>query len=169
MRKRAPMPPARTVFTDPVHVLAFGFGLGLSRVAPGTVGTLAALPMILLGAGWPLWAQGALALAVTLVGFPICGVSAARLGSHDHPGIVWDEIAGWLITMLLVPVTVGTVLAGFLLFRAFDIVKPWPIGWLDRRVAGGLGIMIDDVLAGIMASLALWLGYSGWTHFMTAS
>jgi len=161
MRKYAPMPPLRVVFSDPVHFLAFGFGLGLSRWAPGTVGTLAALPFILLSAAWPLWAQALLTLIVTLVGISLCGVSARRLDTHDHPGIVWDEIAGWMITMLVVPVTLYTLLAGFLLFRFFDILKPWPISWLDRHLKGGLGIMMDDVIAGIMAAIVLFLGYSG--------
>ncbi|MDQ2068542.1 phosphatidylglycerophosphatase A family protein [Natronospira bacteriovora] len=161
MRKHAPMPPARTVFGDPVHFLAFGFGLGLSRRAPGTVGTLAALPFILLSAAWPLWAQLLLVLLVTVGGIAICGISARRLQSHDHPGIVWDEIAGWMITMLVVPVTLTTLIAGFLLFRLFDILKPWPISWLDRHLHGGAGIMMDDVLAGVMAAVLLYLGYSG--------
>lgn len=166
MRKYAPMPSARTVFTDPVHCLAFGFGLGLSPRAPGTVGTLAALPLILVSAAWPFWAQLALVAVVTVAGVWICGVSAARLGSHDHPGIVWDEIAGWLLTMLLVPLNPATLVAGFLLFRLFDIVKPWPIAWLDQKVAGGLGIMLDDVIAGIMAALSLYLGYIVVTQFL---
>lgn len=165
MRKHAPFPPAATVFSQPVHLLAFGFGLGLSRKAPGTVGTLAALPFILLSAQWPLWGQGLLVLAVTLAGFWICGESARRLDSHDHPGIVWDEIAGWLITMLVVPVSLWTLLAGFLLFRLFDILKPWPIGLLDRRLDGGLGIMMDDVLAGVMAAALLWGGYAFWVAY----
>ncbi|MCP1727137.1 phosphatidylglycerophosphatase A [Natronospira proteinivora] len=165
MRKHAPFPPAVTVFTQPVHFLAFGFGLGLSRKAPGTVGTVAALPLILLSATWPLWAQGLLALLVTLAGFWICGESARRLNSHDHPGIVWDEIAGWLITMLVVPVTLWTLVAGFLLFRFFDVLKPWPISLLDRHVGGGVGIMMDDVLAGVMAAVLLWGGYAFWVFY----
>ncbi|MEA5444506.1 phosphatidylglycerophosphatase A [Gammaproteobacteria bacterium AB-CW1] len=170
MRKHAPMPPARQVFTDPVHFLAFGFGLGLSPKAPGTVGTLAALPFLLLSAQWHFMAQLALAVAVCLVGIWICGESARRLDSHDHPGIVWDEIGGWLVTMLLVPINPLTLVAGYLLFRFFDIVKPWPIRWLDRHVHGGLGIMLDDIIAAVMAGLVLWIGYSwhvgDFTHAM---
>jgi len=163
MRKQAPFPPAATVFGQPVHFLAFGFGLGLSRRAPGTVGTLAALPFILLYATWPLWAQLLLTGLVCLLGFWICGESARRLDSHDHPGIVWDEIAGWMITMLVVPITPWTLLAGFLIFRFFDIVKPWPIILLDRHLKGGVGIMMDDILAGLMSAAILWLAYLYWT------
>jgi phosphatidylglycerophosphatase A len=151
-REAVANPPAATVFRDPVHFLAFGFGLGLAPRAPGTVGTLAALPFLWLSAAWPLWAQSLLVVLVCVVGVWICGESARRLQAHDHPGIVWDEIAGWLITMLVVPLTWYWLLAGFLVFRFFDIVKPWPISVADRRLHGGLGIMADDWLAGIFAA-----------------
>lgn len=78
-------------------------------------------------------------------------------GGHDHPGIVWDEFAGLFVTMIAVPVTWGTVLAGFILFRLFDILKPWPISWLDKKVSGGLGIMLDDLVAGVFALAILHL------------
>ena len=97
-------------------------------------------------------------VVVALAGIWICGWSAARLGVHDHPGIVWDEIAGYLVTMTLAPAGLGWLVAGFVLFRVFDILKPWPIGWLDRRVGGGLGIMLDDLVAGIFAFCCLQLG-----------
>ena len=77
------------------------------------------------------------------------------LGVHDHRGIVWDEIVGFLVTMTAVPVSWRVILAGFVLFRLFDILKPWPIGWLDRHVGDGLGIMLDDLLAGVLAALVL--------------
>ena len=99
---------------------------------------------------------------VVLVGIWLCGKAARDLGVHDHPGIVWDEVAGYLVTMLAAPTGWLWIVAGFLLFRLFDIWKPWPIGWLDRRVGGGLGIMLDDLVAGGFAwlcvqGLALWL------------
>lgn len=145
---------------NPVHFLAFGFGSGLAPKAPGTFGTLAALPVWWLAAQLPLWGYVVVLLAVIAVGPYLCGRTAEDLGVHDHGGIVWDEIAGFLLTMLLVPVSWYTALAGFLLFRLFDIAKPWPIGWLDRQVEGGTGIMVDDLVAGLYAlgclHLLLW-------------
>lgn len=143
---------------NPVHLLAFGFGSGLAPRAPGTFGTLAALPLWWLLAQTPLWCYLAVTLLVIAVGIPLCARTARDLGVHDHSGIVWDEIAGFLVTMVAVPVSVWSALAGFLLFRLFDITKPWPIGWLDRRVGGGTGIMVDDLLAGLYAALLLHLG-----------
>lgn len=146
---------------NPVHFLAFGFGSGLAPKAPGTFGTLAALPVWWLAAQLPLWGYVVVLLAVIAVGPYLCGRTAEDLGVHDHGGIVWDEIAGFLVTMLLVPVSWYGALAGFLLFRLFDIAKPWPIGWLDRQVEGGTGIMVDDLVAGLYAlgclHLLLWL------------
>ncbi len=140
---------------NPVHFLAFGFGSGLSPKAPGTMGTLAALPVWYLLAQLPLAGYVAGLLLVVAVGPYLCGKTARDLGVHDHGGIVWDEIAGFLLTMLLVPVSVWTALIGFALFRLFDIVKPWPIGWLDKHVHGGTGIMLDDLLAALYAGVCI--------------
>lgn len=142
---------------NPVHLLAFGFGSGLMPKAPGTFGTLAAVPFYLLMAQLPLAGYLAVLLLVILAGIPICGRTSRDLGVHDHGGIVWDEFAGFFLTMTAVPLAWQWVVAGFLLFRLFDILKPWPIGWLDRRVGGGLGIMLDDLLAGGFAWLVLQL------------
>lgn len=145
------------IIKDPVLFLAFGFGSGLAKNAPGTFGTLAAIPI------YVLLMQGnsiLYALAVILVlisGVWICGRAADKLGVHDYGGIVWDEIAGLLITLWGAPYSWQTVVVGFVLFRFFDIVKPWPIKWADKQVSGGLGIMLDDVLAGIFAGLLLWI------------
>lgn len=154
-----PQTPPR--MTNPVHFLAFGFGSGLSPWAPGTMGTVAAIPIWWLASQFGLLVYVIVLLAVIAVGPYLCGRTSADMGVHDHGGIVWDEIAGFLLTMLLVPVTPLWCLAGFVLFRLFDIVKPWPIGWLDRRVPGGMGIMVDDLVAAVYAAallqLALWL------------
>ncbi len=135
----------------PTGWLAFGFGSGLAPVAPGTMGTLAALPLYCLLSVLPLWAYTLLVLAAFVVGVYVCGITSKRLGVPDYGGIVWDEFVGLWITLAAVPLHWKTLLAGFALFRLFDILKPWPIGWLDKKVHGGLGIMLDDALAGLYA------------------
>lgn len=144
------------------HLLAFGFGAGCSPKAPGTMGTLLAVAVYLPLSRLPLAAYSAVLLVVIVSGIWLCGKAARDLGVHDHPGIVWDEIAGYLLTMLAAPAGLLWVGVGFVLFRLFDIWKPWPIRWLDRRVGGGFGIMLDDLVAGAAAALcmqglALWL------------
>jgi len=146
----------RTVFTSPVHFLAFGFGSGLAPWAPGTAGTLVAVVL-----EWPMRAQSfeirlLVATAMFAVGIWICGESARKLDAHDHPGIVWDEFAGYFLTMLLAPSGWIWSLVGFALFRFFDILKPWPIREIDHRLGGGIGIMVDDTLAGVFAGAILW-------------
>lgn len=141
--------------TDPVHFLAFGFGTGLSPKAPGTVGSLVAFPFFALMHGWDVFAYAAALLLLFGVGVYLCGESARRLGEEDYGGIVWDEIVGMLITLYGLPWAWEWLLLGFVLFRFFDIVKPWPVSWSDRCVKGGLGIMLDDVLAGVYAALVI--------------
>lgn len=143
---------ARQVFADPALFLAFGFGSGLSRKAPGTMGTLAALPVYWLFSQFGLMSYGVLTAIAIIAGIWICDSAANKLGEHDFGGIVWDEVAGFLVAMWWVPMAWETVLAGFALFRLFDIMKPWPIRWVDRRVSGGFGIMLDDVLAGMLTA-----------------
>jgi phosphatidylglycerophosphatase A len=163
--KRYPPVTPRAVFRDPVHLLAFGFGSGLIRPAPGTWGTLAAVPFYLLIAPLPWWCYLAVVLLATLLGLWLCGESARRLGVHDHPGIVWDEFVGLWITLLAAPAGWIWLLLGFLLFRFFDAVKPWPIRWFDRHVHGGLGIMLDDVIAGLLSLAGLQLAAWGWARY----
>lgn len=156
-------PPARVVFGNPAHFLAFGFGSGLSPIAPGTAGTLAAIPIYLLLRLLPQYAYIGLTLLALVVGFWICGRSSRLLGVHDHRGIVWDEIVGYLITMAWAPQGWIWVILGFLIFRVFDVLKPWPANWADRRLHGGVGIVMDDVFAGIYALIVIQLvAYSGW-------
>lgn len=135
----------------PYHWLAYGFGSGLSPWAPGTLGTIAAIPLYLLLRPLPLaWYIAVLSL-LFFIGIWACGRTALELGEHDPSAIVWDEVLGYLVTMIAAPRGWGWVLLGFVLFRFFDILKPWPIHVLDRKVKGGLGIVIDDILAGSMA------------------
>jgi len=145
----------RLSLKNPVHFLALGFGSGLAAKAPGTFGTLAAIPLYLLMAPLPwAWYLGLTLLSV-LAGIYICDKAAKDMGVHDHGAIVWDEVAGLLITMIAAPAGWVWLLIGFGLFRFFDIIKPWPIRWLDAKVEGGFGIMIDDVLAGVFAFIGL--------------
>lgn len=147
----------KQILTDPVLFLAFGFGSGLARKAPGTCGTLAAIPVYCLFAQTPLLIYSLLTITAMLIGISLCGIAADKLGEHDFGGIVWDEVAGYLITMWFVPFSWQATLVGFILFRIFDIFKPWPIKWVDQHVHGGFGIMLDDVLAGIFAGGLLML------------
>ena len=147
---------------DPVHLLAAGFGSGLSPKAPGTAGTLAAVPLYLLMAPLPLPLYLGLCAALFGLGVWVCGRAARDMGVHDHPGIVLDEMIGYLVTMTAAPPGVVWMVAGFVLFRCFDILKPWPVGALDRRVEGGLGIMLDDLVAGFMALGLLQLAAAWW-------
>ena len=146
-----------TVMHSPVHLLAFGFGSGLAAKAPGTFGTLAAVPLYCLFALLPLSVYVVILLVAFVAGVWLCGESSRRLGVHDHGGIVWDEFVGFWLTMVAAPFSLTAVVLGFILFRIFDIWKPWPIRWADHRVEGGLGIMLDDVLAGIYAAVCLHL------------
>ncbi len=143
---------------SPYHWLAFGFGSGLLPKAPGTWGTLTAIPLYLLMADLPLAYYLSLTALLFLLGIPVCTRVGRELGVHDHSAIVWDEVVGFLLTMTALPKEWPWILAGFLAFRLFDILKPWPIGPVDQRVHGGLGVMADDLLAGLMALGLLHLG-----------
>ncbi len=145
------------VWQDPAYFIAFGFGSGLMPVAPGTWGTLAAMPVYLLIAhtAWPIYLT--LTVLAFFLGVFICDKVSSELGVHDFSGIVWDEVVGYLLTMCSAPVGLGWMLLGFCLFRLFDIWKPEPIRMVDQRVKGGLGIMLDDVLAAVPAFLIMQL------------
>lgn len=141
--------------SDPVHLLAAGFGCGLARRAPGTVGTAAGVVLYLALTPLPLPVYLGLTLGLFLLGVWICGRAAHDLDAHDHPSIVFDEMIGYLVTMAGAPLSIGWIALGFVLFRFFDIVKPWPISLLDRKVPGGFGIMLDDLAAGLAALAVL--------------
>jgi phosphatidylglycerophosphatase A len=152
------MAEGRPDWSNPVHLLAFGLGSGAVPKAPGTAGTIAAIPLyLLLQPLAPLYYL-LLTAVLFLAGIWLCGRTSRDLGVHDHGGIVWDEWVGFLFTLWLAPAGWIWLLAGFVLFRLFDILKPWPIGWLDRRIGGGLGIMLDDLLAGLYGFALLQLG-----------
>jgi phosphatidylglycerophosphatase A len=147
------------LLAHPAHFLALGFGSGLAPRAPGTFGTLAAFPLYFLMQSAPfywLWMA-----AFVVLGVWVCEVTGRALGVSDHGGIVWDEIAAFLLILPFAPATLAGYAAAFALFRLFDIWKPFPIGWLDARVKGGLGVMLDDLLAALYAGLVLW-GIAPW-------
>jgi phosphatidylglycerophosphatase A len=147
--------PTLKSLADPVHFFALGFGTGLAPFAPGTFGSLVGLAFALSLAPLGLWWNVLAIVAAVAAGVWICGESARRLGVHDHPAIVWDEVAGMMIAMLAAPDAWWGAPLAFVLFRFFDIAKPWPIREVDHGMAGGAGIMLDDVLAGIFAALVL--------------
>ena len=165
--------PAHASLTDQlVYWLGLGLGSGLPRRAPGTWGTVGGLLV-----GIPLMSLGVapffiITILSCIIGVWICGRTSELMGGHDNPHIVWDEWAGMWITLLPFsylgfaqggfwqnisqPVAMLGLISAFILFRFFDIIKPPPIGWADKKVAGGLGIMLDDIIAGIMAG-AVWI------------
>ena len=144
----------------PVHCLSLGFGAGLAPALPGTVGTLLGLLLY-----WPLHPLLGrelclgLTVCLALLGIVVCGQTARRLGVPDHRAIVWDEMVGYWLTMSLAPGGAGWLVVGFVLFRILDMAKPWPIGWVDRHVGGGLGIMADDLLAAVLAAGIMQLAH----------
>jgi phosphatidylglycerophosphatase A len=151
----------RALLASPAGWLACGFGSGLAPVAQGTFGSLAALLPWLLLRELPL----PIYLVVLLLGFGAgvwaCNVASRALGVADHRSLVWDEFIGqWvaLLPLLVLPAPWWAIVLGFVLFRVFDVWKPWPISWLDRRVKGGMGVMVDDVVAGAFAAVVLALG-----------
>ncbi|MGB1799799.1 MAG: phosphatidylglycerophosphatase A, partial [Gammaproteobacteria bacterium] len=132
-----------------------GFGSGLSPKMPGTMGTVIAVGLYLLlpEMDWKIYLG--IILVSFIVGIFLCDYTAKALNVHDHPGIVWDEIVGYFITMFMVPKSWLWILIGFVLFRLFDICKPWPISVADKRLKGGLGIILDDVIAGLFALIII--------------
>lgn len=139
---------ASFAFSHPAHIVAFGFGAGLSPLAPGTAGTL--LAWAIAWALSPLLAPAAilaLGAGAFLVGIWACGVTGRHLGVADHGAMVWDEIAAFLLVLALVPRELAWQVAAFVAFRFFDIVKPQPVRYFERRYHGGFGVMFDDLVA----------------------
>ncbi|MGY0218139.1 phosphatidylglycerophosphatase A family protein [Endozoicomonadaceae bacterium StTr2] len=147
----------RDLLKNPVHFLAFGLGSGAAPKAPGTFGTLAAVILYLGLQYLPFWNYVLVLAVATVLGIWLCDKTSRDLGVHDHPGIVWDEFVGYWITMLAAPKGWVWIITGFVLFRFFDILKPWPIKVIDQKVHGGFGIMLDDILAGVFSFIALQL------------
>ena len=142
------------LFAHPANFFALGAGSGLAPVAPGTFGTVAAVPLAMLMPN-DLAIYAVIVIVLFVVGVWLCDTCATNLGVHDHPAIVFDEWVGYLITMIAAPRSLWFLALGFVLFRLFDVLKPWPISMADKRVSGGLGIMVDDVIAGVFAAITL--------------
>lgn len=136
---------------DPIILLASCFGAGLLPRAPGTFGSIFGMLIYFITLGLGKETQVALSVVFLLIGIWVCEKAAKKLDQHDHPFIVWDEMAVMFGILLFVPAAIMSWASIFLLFRLFDIWKPWPINSFDERVKGGLGIMGDDVLAGFAA------------------
>ena len=150
-------PGAKKILLNPIHCLATGLGSGLSPVAPGTTGSIAAVIVYMaLIAHLPIGVQIIVVLISSVIGVYLCGKTAKDWGAHDHGSIVWDEWAGVWITLLGLPWDSWGILLGFVYFRLFDIWKPWPISWCDQNLQGGWGIMVDDLLAGVIALVATY-------------
>lgn len=143
-------------FAHPAHFIAFGFGVGVSRFAPGTVGTVLGFPIYWMMAPQysTLEMMGIIGLMFAL-GVWACEVTGRHLGVADHGGMCWDEVVAFLLILMMVPPTVSWQLAAFFLFRFFDVVKPPPIREIEKRMKGGFGVMFDDILAALYTLLVL--------------
>ena len=143
-------------FKDPAIWLATWFGCGLMRPAPGTWGTLGGLPIGVLIYAMGGWVALSIAVVlVSLVGYWAAGRFETQTGEHDNGAIVIDEVAGVWIALIPAGLSIPYVIAAFLLFRFFDILKPWPVSWADKKLPGALGVMVDDIIAGIFAALVI--------------
>lgn len=143
------------VWQKPSYFIAFGLGSGAFPYAPGTVGTLMAIPIYLLLQPLPWWLYTILVIIATVLSMWLCDVLSKEIGVHDHQGMVIDEFIGYWVTMIAAPKGWIWVVMGFVLFRFFDIIKPPPINYIDKYVGGGIGIILDDVVAGLMALIVM--------------
>jgi len=148
-------PNFKLLLSHPAHFCALGFGSGLAKKAPGTFGTLAGLPLFLLIAGLDFYTQLIIIAGLFLIGIYFCEKTGQALGISDHGSIVWDEIVAIMLVLTVTPYQWQWWLAAFLLFRLFDIWKPAPIRQCDAKIKGGLGVMLDDLLAAVYAIISL--------------
>lgn len=154
------------MISHPAHFIAFGFGSGLAPVGPGTFGTVLAFPIYFgLASLMTEWALVACIALSFVIGVWACDVTGRHLGVHDHGGMVWDEVAAFMLVLLFVPAQPMSLATAFLLFRLFDIYKPPPIRALDRGIRNGFGVMVDDIVAAFYALLcmAAWVRIQEWS------
>ncbi len=154
-RKKPAPPVPEAVWQKPLYFAAFGLGSGAIPFAPGTFGTLFAIPFYLLLRPLPLVFYIIFVIAFIIASSWICDHVSRETHTHDHPGMCIDEFAGFFVTMIAAPSGWQWILIGFLLFRLFDIWKPWPIHVMDEKIHGGFGMVLDDVVAGIFAMIVL--------------
>lgn len=146
------------VFEKPLYFAAFGFGTGVIPFAPGTFGTLfAAFLYALLPQSLSFVSHLVITIFVTLASIYICDRVSREIDTHDHPGMCIDEFPGFFVSMLFAPSGLIGLVSAFLLFRFFDIIKPWPINWIDKHVHGGIGMVLDDVMAGVFVCVLFLL------------
>lgn len=152
----------RMIWVNPWVFIACGFGVGTLPVMPGTYGTLLGVGLMWLLSPLALWLRIGVLVLLFVSGIFLCGYANRQFGTEDHPAAVWDEVVAFPWVMLAIPLTPVTIVIGFLLFRFFDIIKPWPIGWVDKNVHRGFGVMLDDWLAAIASLTVMHLGVWFW-------
>ncbi len=157
-QKPTPPPAPPAIWQDPWYFLAFGLGVGAIPFAPGTFATALAIPFYIALSQLPIIAYVIFVTAFCAFSVWVSEKLSREVKFHDHPGMCIDEFCGFFVTMIAVPPTVTHILAGFILFRLFDIFKPQPIRWCDKHIHGGFGMIFDDVLAGALAAACLQLG-----------
>ncbi len=161
--------PTAKMLLNPVHAISMGFGSGLSPFAPGTAGTLAAIPLYLFAAHTIPWSIShpqsfiMLIVAMIILGSVCAHYTGKELGVTDHGAIVWDEVVGYFITMFVLPYAAMSwleialwCLFGFFVFRFFDIFKPWPASWVDKNIKNGFGVVLDDAIAGVFSAVVVY-------------
>lgn len=155
-RQSQGLPPApAAVWQDPWYFLAFGCGLGTAWLAPGTVGTLLGIPVVLVLQQFSVTVYAVALVVLILAAMAICEKVSQGLKIHDHPGIVLDEVVGYVLTLWGIPKGMIWLVLGFILFRFFDIKKIGPVAWVNRYISGGFGIVLDDIWAAIPAWIIL--------------
>lgn len=157
MRDYTVPPIPSSIWENPLHFIAFGFGSGAIPVAPGTFGTLIAIPFYLALCNLPIALYVLIVIAIAIASAWVCDRVSREIQIHDHQGMCIDEVVGYLVTMAGAPHGWLWVVLGFGLFRLFDIWKPWPINYIDAHVTGGFGMILDDVLAGVYSVIFLKL------------
>ena len=154
--------PPHSIWTNPIHFIACGFGLGTFPFFPGTIATLFAILLCLMLSNFSLLFYCVICVLLFVIGIYCCDVTNKDFGTQDHPAAVFDEIATFPVTLIAIPMTWYFILIAFILFRFFDIVKPGPIRWVDQHVHGGLGVMLDDLLAALATLMLLQLLHFFW-------
>ena len=145
----------RAVWRRPLYFVAFGFGSGAMPFAPGTFGTLMAIPFYLLLQDLPFYLYVTFVIFFAMASVYLCDKISRDTGTEDHPGMCIDEFVGFFVTMMHADTGSGWIILGFVLFRIFDIWKPWPIRVIDKKIHGGLGMVLDDMVAGLFGCIVM--------------